>query len=334
MGCIQHTRLIVCVMIMPNRDAEGWMNEPVGFPIGFVSLRTGLSVHVLRAWERRYRAVTPKRTDGGQRLYTQADIDRLLLLKQVIKNGNSISHIAELGHGELVEMAGASATIPASKNSRSEMTPGIRVEAAARVVDTCLQAVAMLDGRALRRTLQQATVDFSRTAMLDSILKPLGETIGHRWSEGSLRIIHGHLASGIIHAQLLGMLDRPNGDPTGKPCMLIATPAGQYCYLGALAVAVTAQDHGWNPVFLGPSLPVEEIVAAQSILDPQLVALSITCRVNNTFMHDELSRLSDLLDDRCPLVIGGWASHYHRQSIEASGCEVCSSTAELAHFLV
>jgi DNA-binding transcriptional MerR regulator len=309
------------------------MHEPVGFPIGYVSLRTGLSVHVLRAWERRYRAVTPKRSDGGQRLYTQPDIDRLLLLKQVIKNGNSISHIAGLAHGELVEMARANTPIPASQNPHSEMTPGIRVEEAKRIVDSCLQAVAILDGSALRRTLQQAAVNFSRQAMLDSVLRPLGELIGHRWSEGSLRIIHGHMASGIIHAQLISMLDHPNGDSTGKPCMLITTPAGQYCYLGALAVAVTAQDHGWKPVFLGPSLPVEEIVAAQSILDPQLVALSITCRVNNTFMHDELTRLSDLLHDGCPLVIGGWASHYYLRSIEATGGEVCSTTAELVHLL-
>jgi hypothetical protein len=36
------------------------------------------------------------------------------------------------------------------------------------------------------------------------------------------------------------------------------------------------------------------------MLDPQMIALSITCRVNDVFMHDELIRLSDLLNDRVP----------------------------------
>ena len=55
-----------------------------GLSIGYVSLQTGLSTHVIRAWERRYQALSPRRSAGGRRLYTQADINRLRHLKRLV----------------------------------------------------------------------------------------------------------------------------------------------------------------------------------------------------------------------------------------------------------
>lgn len=302
------------------------MPKPVGFPIGFVSSQTGLSTHVIRAWERRYNAVAPQRSESRRRLYSQADIDRLVLLKRVIQNGHSISHIAGLEMADLAELVGATTRSRDSMPAKSEMPTGIDPH---ETIGSCINAVAMLDGNALHKMLQQAALTFSRQAFLGTIVKPLMEAVGQRWSEGSLRIVHGHVASVVVHAQLISMLEPPTGVATQKPCLLIATPAGQLCCLGALAVAVTAQDHGWNPVFLGSNLPAEEIAAAYSILGSQMIALSITCRVNDSFMHDELIRLSDLLNGQCPLVIGGRASHSYRRCDEGFGGAIWATTKEL-----
>jgi methanogenic corrinoid protein MtbC1 len=306
------------------------MAESTGFPIGFVSLRTGLSTHVIRAWERRYHAVRPRRSASGRRLFTQSDIDRLLLLKRVLKNGHSISHIAGLDSFELVELAESTTTTHDSPHVDSQQPAGITPQ---EIIGSSLKAVAMLDGRALHCILRQAAATFSRQALLNTIFCPLLDQVGRQWAEGSLRIVHGNLASIVIHAQIINLLNHTNGSEAEKACLLIATPTGQFCYLGALAVAVTAQDHGWKPVFLGWNLPAEEIAAAGSLIDPQMIALSITCRVNDVFMHDELIRLSDLLNDGCPLLIGGRASQNYRGSIEAAGGERCSTTAALVNRL-
>ena len=302
------------------------MPGPVGFSIGYISMQTGLSTHVIRAWERRYQAVAPQRSTNGRRLFTQSDIDRLVLLKRVIQRGHSISHIAGLDMAKLVELAEPTARPRKPTHADSEMPSGITPE---EIIGTSLKAVAILDGNALQRILRQAAATFSRQALLDTIFCPLMEQVGRQWSDGSLRIVHGHLASVVIHAQLISLLNQPAGDAAEKPCVLIAAPAGQSCYLGALTVAVTAQDHGWDPVFIGYNLPAEEIAAARSILGPRIIALSITCRVNDAFMHAELIRLSDLLNGGCPLVIGGRASHNYRGSIEAAGGENCSTAAKL-----
>src|SRR5512144_2601874 len=73
-------------------------------PIGVVAERTGLSPEVLRVWERRYQVVEPKRSRGGQRIYSDADIERLALLHRATRGGHGISHVASLGKAKLEEL--------------------------------------------------------------------------------------------------------------------------------------------------------------------------------------------------------------------------------------
>jgi DNA-binding transcriptional MerR regulator len=292
------------------------MPEPFGFPIGYVSSQTGLSSHLLRAWERRHKAVLPQRSKGRRRLYTPSDIERLLLLKQAIRQGHRISTIAALDQSALIDL------INASPNRRSALPvacdPQIGTDVQ-EVVHACMQAVAALNGMALNRLLQNAAVCFSRYDWLERIVKPLMERVGRRWSRGKLRIVHANRASEIVHAHLMRMLDLPFDHQERQFCLLVATPSGQHCCLGALAVSVIAQDHGWHPVFLGASLPAEEIAAACSLMSPKLLALSITCRFDDRFMANELSRLCSFLNDSCSLVIGGRASRAYRRQVEEAG---------------
>src|SRR6185312_8172121 len=65
-------------------------------PMRVVTRRTGLSADLLRAWERRYEVVKPSRSEGGRRLYSDADIERLRLLYRATLAGRSIGQVAEL----------------------------------------------------------------------------------------------------------------------------------------------------------------------------------------------------------------------------------------------
>ncbi len=307
------------------------MADSVQFPIGYVSMMTGVSAHSLRAWERRYRGVTPTRAASGHRLYSQEDIDRITLLKQAIDAGHHISHVAGLDPPALESL-----TAPVKPSFRSPSAKeriGAQPIVSRDVIPSCLQAIEALDAAALHRILWQASLKLSRQALLDTLIIPFMRQVGQKWSEGALRIMHEHLASNVVHAHLCHMLDYPAPTSAELPRILIATPAGQWCYLGALAIAVISQDHGWEPVFLGPNLPSEDIAAASATLDPQLIALSVTCRVNDTFMQNELSHLSDLLDNGCPLIFGGQASETYRRDIEANGGQVCATPEELVLML-
>src|SRR5581483_1087908 len=64
-----------------------------------VARRTGLSAHVIRIWEKRYGAVKPERTGTNRRLYSEEQVERLSLLRELTQAGHSIGAIATLpGH--------------------------------------------------------------------------------------------------------------------------------------------------------------------------------------------------------------------------------------------
>lgn len=71
-------------------------NHESSYRIGAVSRLTGISVDTLRIWERRYRVVKPQRSEGGSRLYGEADIDRLVLIKRLVDAGHAIGTVAGL----------------------------------------------------------------------------------------------------------------------------------------------------------------------------------------------------------------------------------------------
>lgn len=74
---------------------------PSGYGIGAVTRLTGLPAHTLRIWERRYGAVNAQRSEAGRRLYSDADVARLLLLKQLSDRGDRIGRIANLSDESL-----------------------------------------------------------------------------------------------------------------------------------------------------------------------------------------------------------------------------------------
>ena len=72
-----------------------------GYPVRVAARMTGLKPELLRAWEIRYSAVTPERTQGGSRLYSGADLDRLMFLRDVVESGHRIGKVAHLSLDEL-----------------------------------------------------------------------------------------------------------------------------------------------------------------------------------------------------------------------------------------
>ena len=61
-----------------------------GLRIGEVARRTGLTTVTLRAWETRYGLLAPARTAGGQRLYREADVDRVQAVRRLVSQGWSV----------------------------------------------------------------------------------------------------------------------------------------------------------------------------------------------------------------------------------------------------
>jgi methanogenic corrinoid protein MtbC1 len=284
-------------------------SQVAGLGIEAVSQRSGLSQHLIRIWERRYAVVQPVRTESNRRLYSEADVARLALLNRAVHAGHRISDIAALSTPKLEQLVG--------KDFPGTATPRLKGKGASpNFVELALHAIVQFDSEELGAILSHAEVDLGQTRVLDQVVMPLMAKLGEMWKDGNIRIAHEHMATAVIRNHV-GALLASMRYPANAPSIVVATPAGQLHEVGALVVAVAAALEGWRPIFLGSSLPADEIAGAVQKSGARAVALSLVFPFDDPKLPAELNRLRRLLSDNVSLLIGGRAAEAYKDAIDS-----------------
>jgi MerR family transcriptional regulator, light-induced transcriptional regulator len=238
-------------------------------PVRAVVARTGVPAHLLRAWERRYGAIEPGRTEGGQRRYSEADVERIRLLRDVVSQGESISAVARLPDADLRRL------LESRRDQESASSPAVGTSPGdAESLRRAMRAVEDRDPAALREVLMGASVRLPLLGFLEGVLAPLLRQIGESWSQGTLGVAEEHLASQEIRS-LLGELQRSAVPRSDAPVLLVATPSGQTHEFGALFAALVGSQAGWKAIYLGSDLPADEVVRVAAETDARAVALGV-----------------------------------------------------------
>jgi len=292
-----------------------------------VARRTGLSPHVIRVWERRYGAVEPDRTETNRRLYSDAEIERLNLLRQLTNAGHGIGQIAQLPTDELRSLlmsAEDSALLPPSAPSPARGHEGL--------VQRALEAIRGLDAAKLEATLEQAALTYGHQGMLQGVVVPLTQQIGDLWQAGELKIAHEHFASALIRS-FLWSSNRPMAQSPSSPLLLVTTPVGQLHELGAIMAAATAANHGWRVTYLGASLPAIEIAGAAMQNRARAVGLSIVFPQDDPVIPQELQALGRFLPKQTAVLVGGRAASGYAGVITSIGGTLTPDLAALTREL-
>ncbi len=287
------------------------------YPIRVVSNKTGLSTHVIRAWEKRYGAVEPDRTDTNRRLYTDQEVERLQVLNRLTNTGYNIGQIANLPLEDLREMLPQKPANrdpePASEASDSLLS-GSSADDTTGIYEQCLTAIRQLDEKMLESTLMRASTSLSQPMLIDQVIIPLIHNSGELWREGNFRAYHEHFATAALRS-FLGNLRSSLEVPDEAPTIIVTTPVRQVHELGSLISAATATALGWQVVYLGPNLPAKEIAAAAELRSARAISLSIVYPQSDVNIAQELRVLRDLVGDKVQIVCGGRAAHAYKTTI-------------------
>ena len=144
---------------MPDTEAR--------HPIQVVARRTGLSADVIRVWERRYRVVEPQRASNARRLYSDADVERLTLLRQATAAGRRIGDVAALSTAALRELVAADASAAPTPVSGG-------LGAARDHLAGCRNAVADMDPRAFHQALTNSALTYNEISTLAQLYSRMG----------------------------------------------------------------------------------------------------------------------------------------------------------------
>jgi len=239
--------------------------------IGELSRRVGVSPEVLRAWERRYGVLRPTRSEGGFRLYSTADEDRVRRMLALQQEGLSPAVAARTAAAE-DDGASAASALPAK---------ALR-QALGDALDRFDEGAA---NRAFDRALGMLTLD----TLLRQIVLDYLTDLGERWSAGLASVAQEHFATNVLRGRLLG-LARDWGQG-GGPLALLACPPGELHDLGLICFGLALRARGWRIAFLGADTPIDTLKHTADALHPDLVVLTATTPRRLSSIRSELREL-------------------------------------------
>ena len=262
--------------------------------INTVAQLTGISAHALRIWERRYGAMASARSDAGYRLYTQADVERIKVIKSLLDHGHSIGEIATLNMVELHELQAAHPNgIKKDPTAPSQNTPRARF----------IAAIEQLDQDEAENILASARLNFDPFTLINDLILPILHEIGDRWRNGEMSVAHEHAASAVIHSQLSELLRLGRSNKTGQ-LFLCTTPEGETHEFGAMIAAVVLRTAGARSLYMGPSLPAEDVATAVEQSGAEAIVLSVVA-MSPEKANLELAKIRKLISPTVPIYVGG-----------------------------
>jgi DNA-binding transcriptional MerR regulator/methylmalonyl-CoA mutase cobalamin-binding subunit len=289
--------------------SEAFASTP-RYPIRVAARRGGVSVDVLRAWERRYEAVRPVRTEGEQRLYSDADVHRITLLQRLTAAGHAISALADAGTEELeqlVRVAAASGedvaltTHPASSvpmaPSRAEFDD---------LLESCMARTVAHDDEGLARILMRQAMCLTPPAFVNELVAPFSRRLGDAWADQRISEAQERLASGAIRKVLAFLLQALQvDDEHASRRVLVTTLSGERHENGALMAGVIAAYAGCRVTYPGGDLPGAAVAAAARKARADVVGVSVLTGGAARAVARELETLRRELPSRTRLVVGG-----------------------------
>ncbi|MBR9978415.1 MAG: MerR family transcriptional regulator [Bacteroidetes bacterium] len=297
--------------------------ENSGYTTRTAARLTGLTPYVLRAWEKRYGVVRPLRTESNRRMYSDADIERLRLLRKATVAGFAISDMAALNDEELRVL------LQRIEDEEDNAAHAGKNYASWR--SALMRETVRMHAAGLERALLEADRQLSRAALIDNVLSPFLNDIGNGWREGEVRIAQEHFSTAVIRSVLLRLLTASVPFPDA-PHVLTATPSGQQHELGVLLAGLVAADAGLAVTHLGADLPGEEIAAAARELQSRTVLLSIVYPPDDERTFAELAELLRLLPPDTKVIVGGVSAAPYLARLQHETLQYIESTAGLREY--
>jgi methanogenic corrinoid protein MtbC1 len=272
---------------------------PAVLRIGEVARRTGVAVATLRAWETRYGLLVPERTEGGHRLYREADVARVDAVRRLVAQGWAPARAAR-------EVGGGSATIHPlraleggrARDDEDGEDDDAAHAAAARLAARLEDAIRRLDAVEADGAIDDAFARFRLARALEEVVAPVLRRIGEGWEDDARLIAEEHFATNVLRPRLARLV-RTVRRADAPRCLAFA-PAGEDHELGLLAAAVVAADEGFAVTYLGARTPAVAVERALEGMTVDVVLVGAMTRAGGASFVTAPPRIG-----RARLVIGG-----------------------------
>lgn len=251
---------------------------------------SGIKAHTLRIWEQRYNIIEPSRTDTNIRTYSDHDLKLVLNIALLKDHGYKISEIAKMSMDDMHEEV--------VKISEKKMNYPDQIHA-------LTIAMLDLDEDRFEKIINTNILQFGFEQMMIHIIYPFLGRIGTLWITGSIGPAQEHFMSNLIRQKLIVAIDGQvvRVNPKSKKFILYL-PEGELHELGLLFASYVIRARNHKSVYLGQSLPFNEIEFACGVHKPDYIYTSITSVPSNNEVEPYIRKLATKFADTRIIVTG------------------------------
>jgi DNA-binding transcriptional MerR regulator/methylmalonyl-CoA mutase cobalamin-binding subunit len=248
------------------------------------SIRSGVSIPLIRAWERRYGLVSPERTAAGYRLYDDEAIATLIRVRELTETGWSASEASR------AVLAGEVPVTPIPPARALREVPDIH-RRYAELIDAFIQAATVMDVTRTSAVLDEMFAVGSFESIVDDLLMPALVELGDAWGDGRLDVAAEHAASAAVYRRLAALYDAAaaNGDVRA----VVGLPPGSRHELGPLAFAVALRRLGVGVLYLGADVPVASWLRVAAERRPRVAVIAVAQQTDRASALDVARALRD-----------------------------------------
>jgi DNA-binding transcriptional MerR regulator len=250
----------------------------------------GIKAHTLRIWEQRYNILEPKRTDTNIRWYDADDLKLILNISFLNNHGVKISKIAKLSPDELRRQVRSIAESSVSFPDQIQALTFAMIE---------------LDELQFEKIISSNILRFGLEKTMVNIIFPFLSQIGILWQTDSINPAQEHFITHLIRQKLIVAIDaqQNNYAPSIKKFLLF-TPEGELHELSLLFANYLVRSRGLRSIYLGQSLPLNDVFTISDVHKPDFVFTIITSVPSNEDVEPYLKKLASGLPHGKVIVTG------------------------------
>ncbi|MBO6517916.1 MAG: MerR family transcriptional regulator [Bacteroidia bacterium] len=226
-------------------------NISTRFTIKDLENLSGIKAHTIRIWEKRYGILVPSRTDTNIRFYDSKGLKKLLNVSLLYKSGYKISKIAKLSEDELRTLV------------KESMAKG---NGDAAYFDALVLSMLTFNQALFEHTYNRLVADYSFRHVFVEVLVPLLHNIGIHWQSESITPANEHFISNLIQQKLHVNIERVQHimPDNHDEVYVLYLPENEIHELGLLYLHYELMLKGYHSIYLGQSVPMDNLITLQS----------------------------------------------------------------------
>ncbi|WP_112179490.1 MULTISPECIES: cobalamin B12-binding domain-containing protein [Paraliobacillus] len=260
-----------------------------------ISELLGVSPITLRAWENRYGVITPTRTEGGTRIYSEQDL-------------SDLKWILDEKEDKMISIRQAMLAFKEKQASQTSFTSLSSSDINfSNLIDTIYEALIEYDASTATEIVNSAFANFDYETVFHQIFIPILYNVGYQWETGKLSVAQEHFISHFIQRKILRFFEDTQSEQ-GNVKALAICPPNEFHNIGLLLFSLFLKKRGVDVIYIGENTTKESIKSLIQINQVRLICFSVTLDSHIHYVVDFIEYL-EKQPVKLDYLIGGHAAN-------------------------